>query len=472
MIYKHKDVTTNINSDNINVGNIGGAFYTEDENTAVLNINIEFNNQPYDLTNTDMVPVLDLFCEDGSIFMKEAVEILSPENGILQYLISEKVIKHVGLVQAKLFLENTTSSVHVSNFSFNIYDSGIEEAVDKEVHITLVEDSVRKIMKENALGLLDDVFLEKVETDLKDYTTTNSEIFKGEKGDKGDTGATGLQGPKGDTGETGLTGATGAAGPIGATGPQGIQGPKGDTGATGPQGPAGKDGTTPDTTNWQKYKLTNEDGSRLYTPNVETTDITTFPSGLYEITTTSKTNWELCKIPNFPNIRIPHIASLDVTTSNTGRKQFIYRHNHYNRVFVATLHTDASWREWKEITQENNDTGWLNITLANGVNAWSTEQTPKYKILKIGNSTQIQLKGAVTNVNKFSTTLGTLPDNISSLLDQDLQFILPASKKLNIYPTNRISIKKTGEIYFYGSTIDEQYLTTTDWIPINVNFIV
>lgn len=458
MIYKHKDVTTNINSDNINVGNIGGAFYTEDENTAVLNINIEFNNQPYDLTNTDMVPVLDLFCEDGSIFMKEAVEILSPENGILQYLISEKVIKHVGLVQAKLFLENTTSSVHVSNFSFNIYDSGIEEAVDKEVHVTLVEDSVRKIMKENALGLLDDAFLEKVETDLKDYTTTNNEIFKGEKGDKGDTGATGLQGPKGDTGETGLTGATGSAGPIGATGPQGIQGPKGETGATGPQGPAGKDGTTPDTTNWQKYKLTNEDGS--FDAVAVNGDIETYhnlKAGNYYTTSTPITG--ASSTAGFTTV---------IQRTSSIVKHIIYRPYNSNQLWIKRFYN--TWNDWE--LSNSVDTGWLNITLANGVNAWSTEQTPKYKILKIGNSTEVQLKGAVTNVNKFSTTLGTLPDNISSLLDQDLQFILPASKKLNIFPTNRISIKKTGEIYFYGSTIDEQYLTTTDWIPINVNFIV
>ncbi|WP_432740859.1 BppU family phage baseplate upper protein [Staphylococcus equorum] len=458
MIYKHKDVTTNINSDNINVGNIGGAFYTEDENTAVLNINIEFNNQPYDLTNTDMVPVLDLFCEDGSIFMKEAVEVLSPENGILQYLISEKVIKHVGLVQAKLFLENTTSSVHVSNFSFNIYDSGIEGAVDKEVHITLVEDSVRKIMKENALGLLDDAFLEKVETDLKDYTTTNSEIFKGEKGDKGDTGATGLQGAKGEKGDTGLTGATGAQGIQGIKGEQGIQGPKGDTGATGPQGPAGKDGTTPDTTNWQKYKLTNDDGS--FDMVAVNGDIETYHNlkvGNYYTTST-------------PITGASSTAGFTTVIQRGGSivKHILYRPYNSNQLWVKRFYN--TWNDW-ELTNSV-DTGWLNITLANGVNAWSTEQTPKYKILKIGNSTQIQLKGAVTNVNKFGTTLGTLPDNISSLLDQDLQFILPASKKLNIFPTNRIAIKKTGEIYFYGSTIDEQYLTTTDWIPINVNFIV
>lgn len=446
MIYKQKDVTANINSDNINVGAIGGAFYTEDENTAVLNINLEFNGLPYDLTTTDMKPVLDLFCADGSIFMGEELEILNEENGIMQYVIAEDVIKHAGVVSAKMFLVNYTDSVHASNFSFIIYDSGIEGVVEKEVHITLVEDSVRKIMKENALGLLDDTFLEKVETDLKDYTTINSEIFKGEKGEKGNTGDTGLQGPKGDMGETGATGA------------QGIQGSKGDTGATGPQGPAGKDRTAPDTTNWQKYKLTNEDGSfDIVSVNGDIETYHNLKAGNYYTTSTPITG--ASSTSGFTTV---------IQRGGSIVKHLIYRPYNSNQLWVKRFYN--TWGDWE--LSNSSDTGWLNITLANGVNAWSTEQTPKYKILKIGNSTEIQLKGAVTNVNKFSTTLGTLPDNISSLLDQDLQFILPASKKLNIFPTNRISIKKTGEIYFYGSTIDEQYLTTTDWIPINVNFTV
>ncbi|RIO25456.1 BppU family phage baseplate upper protein [Staphylococcus saprophyticus] len=118
---------------------------------------------------------------------------------------------------------------------------------------------------------------------------------------------------------------------------------------------------------WQKHKLTEGDGTRIYLPNIETTDITTLPAGFYEITTTSKTDWDVCKIPNFPNMRIGHIAELDVTTSPYGeRKQFVYRHNHYNRVFVATLHTGGSWREWKEITSEQSDTGWVPFTIING----------------------------------------------------------------------------------------------------------
>ncbi|WP_426429050.1 BppU family phage baseplate upper protein [Staphylococcus equorum] len=333
MIYKHKDVTANINSDNINVGAIGGAFYTEDENTAVLNINLEFNGIPYDLTTTDMKPVLDLFCADGSIFMGEELEILSPENGIMQYTIAEDVIRHAGKVSAKMFLVNDTDSVHASNFSFTIYDSGIEGAVEKEVHLTLVEDTVRKIMKENALGLLDDEFLTKVGDDLRAYTSENAELFKGDKGDKG------KQGLQGETGQTGLQG---EEGPQGEQGLQGEQGPQGETGEKGEQGLPGSDATLPDTSTWQKYKMTNNDGSRIYISSI---DYRKLDAGFYE-----GASMYDCPMPGESGF-----AEIDVYTSVDGRKQIYCNMSYYNRYFVKTLHTNGVDKGWKELTPNLED---------------------------------------------------------------------------------------------------------------------
>ncbi|MCM3071742.1 BppU family phage baseplate upper protein [Staphylococcus equorum] len=325
MIYKQKDVTANINSDNINVGAIGGAFYTEDENTAVLNINLEFNGLPYDLTTTDMKPVLDLFCADGSIFMGEELEILNPENGIMQYVITEDVIRHAGKVSAKMFLVNETDSVHASNFSFTIYDSGTEGVVEKEVHVRLVEDAVRKIMKENAVGLLDEKFLEKVETDLKEHTSANVELFKGDKGDKGDTGE---PGPQGEIGQTGLQGEQGI---------QGEQGPEGVKGDRGDQGLPGSDATLPDTSTWQKYKMTNNDGSRIYFSSI---DYRKLGAGFYE-----GASMYDCPMPGESGF-----AELDVYTSVDGRKQIYCNMSYYNRYFVKTIHTNGVDKGWKELT--------------------------------------------------------------------------------------------------------------------------
>ena len=50
-----------------------------------------------------MTPRLDLFSSDGSIFTNEPLEVILPEYGVIQYKVSDNVIKHAGKVDAKLF---------------------------------------------------------------------------------------------------------------------------------------------------------------------------------------------------------------------------------------------------------------------------------------------------------------------------------------------------------------------------------
>ncbi|MDW4377899.1 BppU family phage baseplate upper protein [Staphylococcus saprophyticus] len=180
MIYKSKDVNTNINVSNIDIGNIGAKFYTEDVGTASIRIFLNWNNSPINLKTVNLIPKLDLFLADGSIFIDEPLEIITSEKGLVQYNVSDEVIKHSGLVNAKLFLVSDNEKIHVANFSFNIVDSGVEGKVQKEISVNLVEDTIKRIMSEQP------------------------EIYKGEKGDKGEQGVQGPQGVKGDKGDTTL----------------------------------------------------------------------------------------------------------------------------------------------------------------------------------------------------------------------------------------------------------------------------
>ena len=189
-IYKKGDIEVSINERGVDRGNVNANFYTEDKSTSAINIYVNWDKHPLNLNNVNMQLQLDLFHSDGSIFMDEPLNIIYAENGLVQYKISDNVIKHVGKVNAKLFLKNEQESIHVANFSFNIKDSGIEGAISKEININLVEDTVKKIMNESP------------------------ELFKGEKGDKlsfsdltdeekeelkGEPGKQGEQGEKGDT---------------------------------------------------------------------------------------------------------------------------------------------------------------------------------------------------------------------------------------------------------------------------------
>ena len=203
-IYKNTDLEFSLQQ-GTEKGGVYTNFYTEDKGSASIRIRLSSNGYYLDLTKTDLKPVLFLFHEDGSIFeIRDFINVM-PDKGLIQYNLSDNVIAHAGKVKAKLFLKNTEQSVHVANFTFDIKDSGIEGAIEKEISVNLVDDAVRRIMNEQP------------------------EIYKGEKGDKGDTGPQGVQGKQGVKGEQGEQGIKGDKGEQGEQGPQGAKGDKGDT---------------------------------------------------------------------------------------------------------------------------------------------------------------------------------------------------------------------------------------------------
>ena len=191
MLQKLTDGATNINVSTAENGFIGANFYTEDDGSAYIRITIRDNNEVLDFNKTDMTPRLDLFSSDGSIFTNEPLEIILPEYGVIQYKFSDNVIKQAGKVDAKLFLANEKDSVHVANFYFTITDSGMTGPIGKEIHVDSLQDLVKNVMKENAIGLLDDDFKDKLENDLKVYMEENADTFKGEQGIQGVPGKDG-----------------------------------------------------------------------------------------------------------------------------------------------------------------------------------------------------------------------------------------------------------------------------------------
>ena len=254
--YKTSTVNTIINENGVDLGSINVNLYTMDNKTSVIDIhikkkNIINENQEYISVNfnqTKFEPVLHVFAQDGSIFTNEPLEIVKAEEGFVRYIIPEYITKHVGQMQCKLFLENpeNNDSTHVANFYFTVNDSGITKSVGKEIRVELLDDIVEKVMKDNV------------------------DIFKGPKGDTGEQGPAGQDGKDGKNGINGIDGINGNPGP---------QGPPGRDGKDGVDGQDGSDGKSfdfeslteeqkaeitpklPDFSNWQQYKLTNDDGT-------------------------------------------------------------------------------------------------------------------------------------------------------------------------------------------------------------------
>lgn len=415
MIYKNKDIKAEINEQGVDIGNIDANFYTKDLGTASIRISINWKGSVLDLSKTTLKPKLDLFCEDGSIFVNESVEIVSQVNGLIQYNISKDVIKHVGKVTGKLFLTDDANSIHVVTFHFNISDSGIDSVVTKEVSVTLVDDTVRRIIKENAIQLLGDDFEPKLKSDVIEYLNDNVDTFRGIKGDAGPIGP---QGEKGDVGPQGLQGVEGPIGPRGEQGPQGEPGPKGDKGEQGPIGPQGETGIQGPPGPQGSKGETGERG--LPGPKGETG-----PQGL------------------------------------TGPKG--------DTGPIGPIGPQGP----AGVSPVKSDTGWLDFTLINGVKEYGTSYTPKYRLINLDGVNILALKGAVKGITTSPITIANLPSNISSLVTTDTPFVQNTSTKSGgIASFARWTVGASGAVELFRTSTGNTTLTENDFFPITATFIL
>lgn len=365
MVRKDKKVEFNISSKTSEYGSIDTNFYTEDVNSASIRIRIKYENKYLNLSEIDMIPRLDLFHSDGSIWLDESLYIPVPEIGLVQYNVPENVIRHSGKVKAKLFLINGDKSIHVSNFNFEIKDSGVEEAVEKEITLTLVKDTLIEIMQENSLGILDEQFRDELFDDIKEFLLSDNS-FKGEPGTPGIAGEKGERGERGERGPAGVQGIQGSQGPKGDTGAQGLRGEKGDQGEPGlngqdgtmtfeeltdeqkeeirgPKGDKGDKGDTgsiPNTTNWQKYKLTSDTGGRTMVDlSGSLTNIQALTPGFYYTINTPT--------PSGSGISTAGFTTVDYRDDGLV-KRITYTPYNSTREYVMRFYN--TWGDWEDIS--------------------------------------------------------------------------------------------------------------------------
>ncbi|WP_368877133.1 BppU family phage baseplate upper protein [Staphylococcus haemolyticus] len=396
MIIKMTDVETHINPRNVDIGDIGSRFYTEDENTAFIRIRINYNGSPVDLTKTDMKPKLDLFMEDGSVFIDETIEVLIPESGLIQYDIPSNVIKHIGKVNCKLFMESPEHSVHVANFSFTIVDSGVEKAVAKEVNLNLVKDAVKQIMSEDLVDLLDDGFKDKLTSDLEKYLSTHNEEFKG---------------------------------------------PQGDVGPQGEQGPPGPPAILPDFSNWQKHKLTKDDGGIItdFSTDINFDDVEqlkSLPNGIRYVTKTF----------NLPsNITSNFGWVIKLSRSDIQMFSIYFQPYNSNQIIQKTFYGSLS--NWRYISGNQTDTGWLPLPLINGVSQAGTVNQPKYRFVSISDTNMLFIRGAISNVSSKTITFTKLPTNISQNISSYAEYSkVNINSYLNTSAIYNITVTSSGEL--------------------------
>lgn len=217
---------------------------------------------------------------------------------------------------------------------------------------------------------------------FNDLTDSQKAQLKGEKGDtgltgdKGERGLQGIQGVKGNDG-TSITlksKTTNSSGNIVVTfsdnstveipkGNDGIGGKdgknlsftdltaaqkleiKGDKGDKGDTGAAGKDGITYDTTNWQKAKLTQDNGQLQYVSLADNLDkMYTLTTGFYYTTTTPITGIGATSTAGFMEVYERDGGSL---------KRIIFRP--YNSTQIWQKRFYNTWSDWEKVSIDIND---------------------------------------------------------------------------------------------------------------------
>jgi hypothetical protein len=240
----------------------GFVFYSYAKNSNALEFHFkDQQGRPVDLLGTK-VRLLLIVKDNGEDkefkTLDEEIVTESSLNGIVRYIIPDRLMGYQGIVDGWIYLDfpdgSKTDEVH---FKFTIERSKVDNAFSDAGDFYIKDfEEIKNQVNESASEAL--AMIDSAKAEIEDKLN-NLEELKGPKGDTGPMGPQGVQGPKGDIGPIGPVGPKGEKGEVGSVGPkgdkgdtgltgpagpQGIQGIKGDTGSVGPVGPKGDTGLT------------------------------------------------------------------------------------------------------------------------------------------------------------------------------------------------------------------------------------
>ena len=160
--------------------------------------------------------------------------------------------------------------------------------------------------------------------------------------------------------------------------------------------------TKDETDGWQKYKLTNDDGTSItLTHPVELNDdeyLDSLEPGLYYAVDPKSS---------------PSGSSGFVTVNKRSSTKIVYfQPYNQDKIFINRFHT--SWSGWKEVTTNQTDTGWLPITIKNGYNKSTLpDYEPSYRVIDYGTHKKVFVRLGVTNLTSGKNTIASIPPELN-----------------------------------------------------------
>ena len=410
------------------ISELNVSFFNQDINTSVFDFIVTRNNTPIPLGSDNIEASIVLKSDKFKI--QDEVQIKDGMNGIVTYALPNEILERTGKVTGQIYIgvKGKEDTVVQRLFSFNIVDSLINsfDAETKLVYIRKFDKLEAEISQrvesiEQAIAHSEDYVTKVIEE--KDIALSQIDASKisilEEMTTLFDTEKTNLQ-TIGEGYKTQFE-------QVDVELNQKIADIKEEINPTTYV-------TQTQSEKWQKYSFTNEDGT-VKKLSVDT-DINQLSSGLYE-------GSGLINTPFGDN----GFYEIYVTQSYNGRKVIIAISSYSGRTSIKTFHSGGAERNWRELTNATEDTGWLEVMLKNNV---ASINPVNYKIVTINNTKQLSIKGSISNIAADSeVNFGKIP----SIETIGVPYII------NTFPSNiKMWIENDGEL---------KVQTPVDWILTN-----
>ena len=398
------------------ISELNVSFFNQDINTSVFDFIVTRNDTPIPLGSDNIEASIVLKSDKFKI--QDEVQIKDGMNGIVTYTLPNEILERTGKVTGQIYIgvKGKEDTVVQRLFSFNIVDSLInsfdaetklvyirkfdqlEEQISQRVEsieqaIAHSEDYVTKVIEEK------DIALSQIDASKINILEEMTTLFDTEKSNLQAIG----EGYKTQFEQ------------VDVELNQKIEDIKQEI---NPETYV----TQIQSDNWQKFNFTNSDGSVISVP--DGTDMIKLDVGMYEGS-------------GFTNDPLNDLGFYEVmvTKSKNSRKVIYATHSYQNRMFVKTFHSGGAERNWRELTNATEDTGWLEVMLKNNV---ASINPVNYKIVTINNTKQLSIKGSISNISADSeVNFGKIP----SIETIGVPYII------NTFPSNiKMWIENDGEL--------------------------
>lgn len=377
------------------MSNLGVQFWRQDTNTAKLQFQITKNNYPLALSEENVKVFIAL--ESGDSFLvDDKLEFVDQLNGVVSYTIPDDFMKVATEVKGQVYVTTLDEEEVVvqRQFTFNVANDLIATlpASDKIREIKYFSDMRAEVAEMMTKLNSDFENMNDYVTQVQDTTkegiealnrlidekekayNANHEAKMKELNDKGDAYSTKFDEDKQYMDEK-------------------FEAFKSSVNGSGLI-------TTGASKDWQKYKLTNDDGTRQYLKKGTIKDITTLAPGSYE--TVSDDN---AAAQGFPTDLNNTYVQIDISTANgdTTRKRIELTSSYNGELYYRIFHTSGT-----------RDTGWKKVAFNDPSSPFETTTGSQAKAKTAENNAKqyTDSKVASTNVVLFEGTANGVGANL------------------------------------------------------------